>query len=125
MKEFKTLTALRKQRAQWAAGPVALVPTMGNLHEGHLSLIDLAKTVADRTVASIFVNPTQFGPGEDFASYPRTLADDLALLKAGGCDGVFLPDHRELYPYGLDAYCLLYTSPSPRDLSTSRMPSSA
>ncbi len=104
MKEFKTLTALRKQRAQWAGGPVALVPTMGNLHEGHLSLIDLAKTVADRTVASIFVNPTQFGPGEDFAAYPRTLVDDLAQLKARGCDGVFLPDHTELYPYGLEAY---------------------
>ncbi|MFK7958176.1 MAG: pantoate--beta-alanine ligase [Lysobacterales bacterium] len=104
MIELKTLKALRSQRACWASKEVALVPTMGNLHEGHLSLIDLAKTVADCTVASIFVNPTQFGPGEDFAAYPRTLEADLAQLKARGCDAVLLPDEKELYPFGLDAF---------------------
>lgn len=79
---------------------VALVPTMGNLHAGHLSLIDTAHQHADVVVASIFVNPTQFGEGEDFASYPRTLNKDREQLTATGCDALFLPTPDVLYPYG-------------------------
>ena len=82
---------------------VALVPTMGNLHDGHLSLARLARAEADVVVATIFVNPTQFGAGEDFESYPRTLDEDLALLAAAGTvDAVFVPDEGEIYPFGAD-----------------------
>ncbi len=79
---------------------VALVPTMGNLHAGHLSLIDIAHQHADVVVASIFVNPTQFGKGEDFASYPRTLNKDREQLITASCDALFLPTPDVLYPYG-------------------------
>ena len=81
-----------------AAGRVALVPTMGNLHEGHLSLVRLARTRADAVAVSIFVNRLQFGPAEDFDRYPRTLADDVRMLEAEGVDLVFAPDERTLYP---------------------------
>lgn len=77
---------------------VALVPTMGNLHAGHLALIDLARERADRVVASIFVNPTQFGPGEDFDAYPRTEAADLAALAERGCDLAWCPAVATMYP---------------------------
>ncbi|HEY0879176.1 MAG TPA: pantoate--beta-alanine ligase, partial [Zeimonas sp.] len=76
----------------------ALVPTMGNLHEGHLSLVRIAKANGDPVVASIFVNRLQFGPGEDFARYPRTFERDCEALRAAGCDLVFAPGERELYP---------------------------
>ena len=79
---------------------VGFVPTMGNLHEGHHSLIRLARARADRVVASVFVNPTQFGPGEDFERYPRTLAQDQAGLADTGCDLLFAPDVATLYPFG-------------------------
>jgi pantoate--beta-alanine ligase len=82
------------------AGPArtAFVPTMGNLHDGHLSLVKLARTHGTPVVASIFVNRLQFAPHEDFDRYPRTLQRDAALLQAAGCDLVFAPDERELYP---------------------------
>ena len=74
---------------------------MGNLHAGHVSLTELAAGAAQRVVASIFVNPTQFGPSEDFAAYPRTLEEDAARLAAAGTvDLLFVPDDREIYPFG-------------------------
>ncbi|OYY93264.1 MAG: pantoate--beta-alanine ligase [Hydrogenophilales bacterium 28-61-23] len=85
-------TALNGQRE------TAFVPTMGNLHSGHISLIELARGKGRPVVASIFVNPLQFGAGEDFSRYPRTLDADCARLRAAGCDIVFAPDAREMYP---------------------------
>lgn len=100
-----TAAAVREEVQRWRAAhqSVALVPTMGNLHEGHLSLVRLARKAADRVVVSIFVNPTQFGPSEDFTRYPRTLNEDRAkLLEEGGTDLLFVPADREIYPFGTD-----------------------
>jgi pantoate--beta-alanine ligase len=83
---------------------IALVPTMGCLHEGHLSLIDIAKEKADKVVVSIFVNPTQFEPNEDFERYPRTLEEDLEKCKEKGVDLVFNPGAKEIYPEGYSTY---------------------
>lgn len=82
---------------------IALVPTMGNLHEGHLHLVDRAREIADRTVVSIFVNPMQFGPNEDFDTYPRTLAQDQEALLARATDLLFVPDTYSMYPVGADS----------------------
>lgn len=79
---------------------IGFVPTMGNLHAGHHSLVAIARAQADLVVASVFVNPTQFGPNEDFARYPRTPDADAAGLEASGCDALFLPGVDDLYPYG-------------------------
>src|SRR5579863_402979 len=79
---------------------IGLVPTMGALHEGHLSLIRLARAASDVTVASIFVNPTQFGPDEDLATYPRALDRDLELLESEGVAVAFAPSADEIYPSG-------------------------
>ena len=81
-------------------GPVALVPTMGALHEGHLSLVRIGRTQAATVVVSIFVNPLQFAPGEDFEKYPRSPERDAALLESEGVDVLFLPEASEFYPPG-------------------------
>jgi pantoate--beta-alanine ligase len=101
-KIVRTVAELRAQVRAWkAAGErVALVPTMGALHEGHLSLIQLGQTKAERVVASVFVNPTQFAPHEDFDSYPRGEARDAELLAGVGCDLMFAPNVEEMYAPG-------------------------
>src|SRR5712671_1037685 len=85
---------------QHAGKSLGLAPTMGALHEGHLSLVRRAKSECDVTVATIFVNPSQFAPHEDFSKYPRTLESDLAALAAANCDLVFVPSREEMYPVG-------------------------
>lgn len=100
-----TASQIRESLAPWrAAGEsIALVPTMGNLHSGHLSLARLASERADRVVVTIFVNPTQFGVDEDFESYPRTLDEDRRLIdSAGTVDALFVPERNEIYPHGTE-----------------------
>jgi pantoate--beta-alanine ligase len=98
----RTVADLRAQVAAWRREGlrIGFTPTMGALHEGHLSLVRLARTRADRVVASIFVNPTQFGPNEDFDAYPRDEARDEALLAGAGCQLLFAPTVSEMYPEG-------------------------
>jgi pantoate--beta-alanine ligase len=98
----RTVAALRAEVRGWRARgqSVALVPTMGFLHAGHLSLARLGKTRADRVVASLFVNPTQFAPGEDFEAYPRDESRDASLLAGAGCDLLYAPSVAEMYPQG-------------------------
>src|SRR5690242_11019273 len=88
--------------SQWAGQTVALVPTMGALHEGHMALIRHARSLADRVVVSIFVNPLQFGPQEDLNRYPRPLEQDLAICASLSVDAVFTPSPETLYPEGLE-----------------------
>ena len=96
--------SLRELLGDWRRSDehIALVPTMGNLHDGHLSLMTLAREHAERVVVSIFVNPTQFTEGEDFEQYPRTLERDKRLLKKVKADLLFVPDVDTMYPFGLD-----------------------
>ena len=102
LKVVRTVKDVRQAVASWRreGETVALVPTMGALHEGHLALVRLAKKRAPRAVVSIFVNPTQFAPGEDLGRYPRDEAGDVAKLKAVGADLVWAPDQAEMYPPG-------------------------
>src|SRR6266576_2144517 len=98
----RTLTALRDAVAGWRKQQerIALVPTMGALHRGHLALVEAARRHCERVVASLFVNPKQFGPREDFAAYPRNEAADLAKFSEAGVDLVFAPTVEEMYPAG-------------------------
>ncbi|WP_220812190.1 pantoate--beta-alanine ligase [Pseudomonas paralcaligenes] len=102
MNTVKTVVELRAAvaRARGDGKRVAFVPTMGNLHEGHVALVEKAGQRADFVVASIFVNPLQFGPSEDLARYPRTLVADQEKLVAAGCHLLFHPEVDEMYPYG-------------------------
>lgn len=104
MDTVTTIAAVRERVRQWRreGQRVAFVPTMGNLHAGHISLIELARQRGDRFVASIFVNPMQFGPNEDYAHYPRTPAADEKMLAGAGCDLMFMPDVVEIYPRGIE-----------------------
>jgi pantoate--beta-alanine ligase len=97
-----TVAEVRARVRDWrnAGQRIALVPTMGNLHAGHLSLLAAARHRADRVIASVFVNPLQFGPAEDFAAYPRTIADDTGLLAEAHCDLLFAPSVEQVYPDG-------------------------
>ena len=102
MNTVKTVLELRAAvaRARGEGKRIAFVPTMGNLHEGHVALVEKAGQRADFVVASIFVNPLQFGPNEDLAKYPRTLVADQEKLVAAGCQLLFHPDLEEMYPHG-------------------------
>ncbi|AOG04251.1 pantoate--beta-alanine ligase [Bosea sp. RAC05] len=106
---FETVAAMRQAVAGWhAAGKkVGLVPTMGALHEGHIALVKEAQRRAQRVIVTIFVNPTQFAPHEDFKKYPRTFDDDCAKLVAAGADAVFFPPVEEMYPAGFATRVLL------------------
>lgn len=99
MKVFQTIAAFRAWREE-VSGTVGFAPTMGNLHDGHIACLKSAQLDTDHSVVSIFVNPTQFAPTDDFAKYPRTLEDDLKLLEANGCSAVFVPSVDEMYPLG-------------------------
>ncbi len=104
MQTVQDAPALRAAIRGWRANgqTVGFVPTMGNLHAGHQSLIKLAKARTERVVASVFVNPTQFGPSEDFERYPRTLVQDQAALAEHDCDLLFAPDVATMYPFGAE-----------------------
>ncbi len=104
MDQATSVTELRQYVQHWKdhGQSIAFIPTMGNLHAGHMSLIDKGQALCDRSICSIFVNPMQFGPNEDWDHYPRTLEADLEKLEAAGCDLVYLPTASELYPEGLD-----------------------
>ncbi len=102
METVSTVAALRARVRIWrdAGERIALVPTMGALHEGHLTLVTMGRAHAERVVATIFVNPTQFGAGEDLVAYPRDDARDAAMLERAGCDLIFAPGLEEMYPPG-------------------------
>lgn len=108
MRVITKVSALQAQARRWKSEghTVALVPTMGALHAGHLSLVRAARTrgKSPRVIVSVFVNPLQFGKGEDFARYPRTLGSDLAMLEGAGVDAVFHPSVDEMYPAGFDTH---------------------
>ncbi|MBY0449012.1 MAG: pantoate--beta-alanine ligase [Cyanobacteria bacterium] len=98
MMTWHSLQEVKDSRKEWLGESVGFVPTMGALHEGHFALIQRSKALCKRTVVSIFVNPLQFGPQEDFARYPRSLEDDLSACRALGVDAVFIPTVEMMYP---------------------------
>ena len=104
MKVIDSKSELQEQILDWRRHDehVAVVPTMGNLHAGHVSLVELAREHAERVVVTVFVNPTQFGPGEDFENYPRSVERDKRRLQTVNTDVVFVPDVGTLYPFGLE-----------------------
>ncbi len=104
MEVVTTKMALEQHLAEWReqGNHIALVPTMGNLHAGHVSLIDRSREHAERTVVSVFVNPTQFGEGEDFNAYPRTIERDTRRLRQVRADLLFAPDVATVYPFGVE-----------------------
>jgi len=104
MYQATSVIELRQYVQHWKdhGQSIAFIPTMGNLHGGHMSLIEKGQSLSDRTICSIFVNPMQFGPNEDWDHYPRSLDSDLEQLEAIGCDLVYLPTASELYPEGLE-----------------------
>jgi pantoate--beta-alanine ligase len=101
---IQDIPRLRERVAKWRRNErrIGLVPTMGNLHDGHLSLVKRAMRLADRVVVSLFVNPLQFAPSEDFERYPRTIEQDRAALEAMGAHCLFAPDEQQVYPHGRD-----------------------
>ena len=105
MQVVKDYLSLRQQIENWKAEGcrIGFVPTMGNLHEGHIALVNQARSAADRVVVSVFVNPTQFGAGEDFSTYPRTFDADYAKLTAAGAQLMFFPALGEIYPFGQES----------------------
>ncbi len=119
MERVHTVAAMQAQAdaARAAGRRLALVPTMGALHAGHLALVEEARRCADHVTVSVFVNPTQFAPGEDFSRYPRTLDADVAALEAvGGVDAVFVPDAAEMYPFGLPPFTTVHVRDLERHL---------
>ncbi len=102
MQVLRTIEELNRWRSG-VTGRVALIPTMGALHAGHMAHVPPARSAASHVVVSIFVNPTQFGPHEDLSRYPRPVADDLAMCERDGVDAVFLPSADEVYPPGIPA----------------------
>ena len=105
MRVIRNKTSLHKQLAEWrhARERIAIVPTMGNLHAGHLSLVHLAQQNAERVVVTLFVNPTQFGDGEDFEAYPRSLKRDTQSLEDARADVFFIPEIETIYPFGIES----------------------
>lgn len=109
LRVFDKLAALRQRlRAARTAGQrIGLVPTMGNLHDGHLALVREARNHCDYVVATIFVNPLQFGPNEDFARYPRTFEADMLALESSSCDALYVPEAGEMYPDGMELHTVV------------------
>ena len=125
MQTFASVDRARAAVRGWRARgqTVVLVPTMGNLHRGHLELVQLAARAADRVIVSIFVNPTQFGAGEDFERYPRTPREDEAALESSGVvDAVFAPHVHEMYPFGIDDAVRIALPALSRDLCGASRP---
>jgi len=110
MQIVESILSLRGQIKTWRVDgeTIAFVPTMGNLHDGHISLVKKAQTLADKVVASIFVNPLQFDDKQDLAKYPRTLQADIKKLMQAGCNLLFTPDTDVMYPHGMDFHSFIH-----------------